>query len=145
MGCAGDIVSDSAEENGIFFLFFVAFTRLVFAMPPPLEKCLQARLRPAQYKGMHIMCALICVDGLQIHDMANHVIFVRDAIAAMHVARHSGDLNGFAARISFDQRDGLWRKSALIEQLSGSQAGLQPDGDFRLHVSEFFLNELVGG
>jgi hypothetical protein len=47
MGCAGDIVSDSAEENGIFFLFFVAFTRLVFAMPPPLEKCLQARLRPA--------------------------------------------------------------------------------------------------
>ena len=80
--------SEMAPRRMSFFRrFFVVFTRLIFAMPAPLEKSLQAGLRPAEDEGMHVMRALIGVDRLEIYDMADDMIFVGNAVAAMHVAR----------------------------------------------------------
>ena len=42
------------------------------------------------------MCAFIGVDRLQINGMAHDMIFLRDAIAAMHVARGAGNIQRLA-------------------------------------------------
>ena len=57
-----------------------------------LVKRLQPRLRTAQDQGMYIMRAFVGVHGLQIDHVANDVVFVMDAIAAVHVARHAGNV-----------------------------------------------------
>lgn len=86
------------------------------------------------------MGAFIGVDCLKIHNMSDDVIFVRDTVAAVHVARAACYVQRLAARIALNQRDRLGRELAIVEQLSSAQAGLQADSDFGLHVSEFFLN-----
>src|SRR5258706_15502661 len=50
-----------------------------------------ARLRAAQDQGVDVVRALVGVDGLEVHDVADHVVFVGDAVAAGHVARHPPD------------------------------------------------------
>ena len=94
---------------------------------------------------MHIMCALIGVYRLQIHDVANDVIFVGDSVAAVHIARHAGDLDRFTAGIALDQRDRFGRQAPLVEQASRPETGLQANRNLCLHVGEFLLDKLVGG
>ncbi len=49
-------------------------------------KGLQSSLRPPQNKRMNVMRAFIGVDRFQINHMPHDVIFLGNAIAAMHVA-----------------------------------------------------------
>ena len=55
---------------------------------------------------------LVGVDGLQVHDVADDVVLVRDAVAAQHVAGVAGDVQRLAARVALDQRDHLRRGPA---------------------------------
>ena len=50
------------------------------------------------------MCAFIGVDRLQINGMAHDMIFLRDAIAAMHVARGAGNIQRLADIIALHDR-----------------------------------------
>ena len=67
------------------------------------RKRLDAGLRAPQDQRMDIVCALVGIDRFQVHYMANDVILVGDAVAAVHIARHAGDLECLAAGIAFDQ------------------------------------------
>ena len=70
-------------------------------------KGLQAGLSAAQNQSMHVVRALIGVDGFQVDHVPNDVVFVVNAIAAMHVTRHAGDIQSFAATVALDQADHL--------------------------------------
>ena len=41
---------------------------------------------------MHIVRAFVGVDGFQVDHVADDVVFVMDAVAAVHVACHAGDV-----------------------------------------------------
>src|SRR5690606_1449580 len=57
---------------------------------PSIER-LQAGLGAAEDEGVHVVRALIGVDRLQVLRMPHHRIFDLDAVAAVHVARGTGD------------------------------------------------------
>src|SRR6218665_3867319 len=75
---------------------------------------LDAGLGAAQDQRVHIMRAFVGVDHLQVHDMADHAVFVTDAVAAMHVARHAGDVQGLAAVVALHQRGDLGGGDAFV-------------------------------
>ncbi len=52
----------------------------------PSKKRLQPGLRPAQNQRVDVVGAFIGVDGFEVHHMADDAVFVRHAIAAVHVA-----------------------------------------------------------
>ena len=68
---------------------------------------LQSRLCATQNEGVNIVCAFVGVDGFQVDHVANDMVFVVNAIAAVHVARHAGHVQGFAATVALDQADHL--------------------------------------
>ena len=92
---------------------------------------------------MHIVRAFVGVDGFQVDHVADHVVFVMNAVAAVHVARHAGDVQRLAARVALDHGDHFGRGLAFVHQAAHAQAGLQAESDFSLHVGEFFLDQLV--
>src|SRR6266849_6270063 len=73
-----------------------------------------AGLRAAEDEGVDVMRALVSVDRLEVHDVANHVELVGDAVAAMHVARDAGDVERLAAIVALQQRDHLGHRAALV-------------------------------
>src|SRR5690606_27028297 len=99
---------------------------------------LDAGLGAAQDEGVDVVGALIGIDRLQVHDMTDDMVFIRYAVAAVHVARHAGDVQGLAAGVALDQRDRLRGELALILQAPGLQASQEADGNFRLHVGKLF-------
>jgi hypothetical protein len=52
--------------------------------------------------------------GLQVRGVAHHVILNLDAVAAVHVARHAGDIQRLAAIVALNDRDHLRRHLAHI-------------------------------
>lgn len=54
----------------------------------------------------------IRVNGLQVHDMADDVVFISDAVATQHVSCLSGDIQGLPAAIPLKHRDHLWTCSS---------------------------------
>src|SRR5688572_2246867 len=63
------------------------------------------RLCASEYQGVDVVRALICVDGFQIHHMADDVKLVGNAVAAVHVACDACDVQRFAAGIALEQRN----------------------------------------
>src|SRR5262249_1390721 len=66
-------------------------------------KCLNARLRAPEDQRVNVVCAFVSIDGLQIAQHAHHVKFVRDAVAAVDVARQAGDVERLAAIVALEQ------------------------------------------
>ena len=58
---------------------------------------LDPRLSPAEDQRMDIMRTFIGVDDFEVNEMANHPVFVADAVAAEHIARQPGDVQRLAA------------------------------------------------
>lgn len=50
---------------------------------------------------------LVCVYSLQVHDMADDVVFIRNAISSQHVSGLSGNIQSFATAIPLQHRDHL--------------------------------------
>lgn len=46
---------------------------------------------------------LICVDGLQVHDVTDDVVFISNAISSQHVSGLPGNIQSFATAIPFQQ------------------------------------------
>ncbi len=90
-----------------------------------LTKRLQPGLRASQNQGVNIVGAFVGVDGFQVGHVADDMVFIGDAVGAVHVARHSGDFQGFAAVVALYQRDVFRRAAVFVQQLADAQAGLQ--------------------
>src|SRR5216684_7405131 len=108
-------------------------------------ECGDARLGTPQDQGMDVVSALIGVDRLEVHHVADHVVLVRDAVAAMHVAGGAGDVERLAAIVALQDRDHFGGVAARILEPPEAQARVQTKGDFGLHVDELLLDQLVGG
>src|ERR1700722_9853343 len=74
--------------------------------------------------------------------MAHHLELDLDAVAAVHVARRSGDIERIAAIRALDERDHLRRGPALVHQPPDPERRLKPERDSGLHVGELLLEEL---
>ena len=77
--------------------------------------------------------------------MAHHLIFAADAVAAVHVARHPGDIERLADVVALDDRDHLGCEPPLVHQATDAQRGLQAECDLGLHVGELLLVKLATG
>ncbi len=88
------------------------------------------------------MRALVSVDRFQVHHVADHLIFRRDPIAAMHVARGACYIERLADIVAFDDRDHIGREPAFIHQAAHPKRGLQTQRNIGEHVSELLLVEL---
>ena len=71
---------------------------------------------------MHIMRALVGIHRLEVHHVAHDVIFLGNAVAAMHVARGTGDVQCLATAVALDQRDVLRWAVALVEKAADTKA-----------------------
>lgn len=60
------------------------------------------------------MPTLICVDGLQVHDMSDDVVLVCDAVSSQHVSGLSGDIQGLATAVPLQHGDHLWSRSVKM-------------------------------
>src|ERR1700730_4091767 len=98
-----------------------------------------------QYQGVNVMGAFIGIDRLQIHHVADHLVLVGDAVAAVHVAGGAGDVERLAAIVALQDRDHLGRVAPFVFEPSEAQASVQAESYFGLHVDELFLDQLVGG
>ena len=77
--------------------------------------------------------------------MADDVEFVRYAVAAMHVARLARDGESLAAIIAFHHRYRRRCGNTTLERPAKRQGAMQSERNFRLHVGELLLHQLVGG
>src|SRR3954470_18491833 len=96
---------------------------------PNSAECLDAGLRPPEDQGMDVMGPLIGVDRLEIDHVADDVELVRDAVAAMHVARHPGDVQRLAAIVALHQGDRRNPDAAALEPAAERQRPVEADGD----------------
>src|SRR5579885_2484188 len=113
------------------------------AVSPLAGKSLNTSLRAAEDEGMNIMRALVRVDRLQVHHVANHVVLIGNAVRAMHIAGYARNFESFPAVISFEQRNHLGSSTALVLEAPQTQTGVQAQGNLGLHIRELFLDQLV--
>ena len=93
---------------------------------------------------MDIVGALVGVDRLEIHTVPDHVVFVGDAVAAVHVASDARDVERLAAVVALQQE--MFSGASGPASISArAQTALQTEADLGLHVGEFHLDQLVGG
>ena len=76
--------------------------------------------------------------------MARHAELVADAVAAHHVARHTGDVQRLAAGVALDDGGHLDCRLAAVFEAPHLQTALQAERDFGQHVGQFLLHQLVG-
>ena len=86
------------------------------------------------------MGAFVGVHGFQIHHVADDVVFFGDAVAAVHVSCHAGNVEGLAAVVALHQGDGGSGDGAALEAPTQRQSAMQAQCDFGLHVGQFFLH-----
>jgi hypothetical protein len=92
---------------------------------------------------VHVMGAFIGVHRLQVHHVADDVVLlVRNAVAAVHVARLAGDVQGLAAVIALHHRDCDRCQAPWSISPPELQAALQAKRDLGLHVGQFLLHQL---
>src|SRR5271157_2906923 len=106
---------------------------------------LDARLGAAEDQRVHVVRSLVGVDRLQIGEMAHDLVFDLDAVAAVHVARGSRNIERLAAVVALHHRDHLGRRPALVHQPPKAQRALEPERDLGLHIGELLLEELGCG
>lgn len=92
-----------------------------------------------------IMGTLVGVDSLQVHDVADDVVFVADTVASEHVTGVAGDIQGLAARVALDHGDHLGGDLALILQTANLQAGLETQGNLSVGIGHLLLHQLEAG
>src|SRR5260221_11409343 len=79
----------------------------------------------SQDQGVDVVRALVGVDDLEVDHVADDAEFVRDAVAAEHVARHARDVERLAAGIALHDRGDFHRGRAVVLHATEAQAALQ--------------------
>ena len=85
------------------------------------------------------MCAFIGVDRLQINGMAHDMIFLRDAIAAMHIARGAGNIQRLADIIALSRSTPFRGQTAPHPSTGRPASWPDSQAQFPLHIGQFFL------
>ena len=67
------------------------------------------------------MCSFISIDGFQIHHVADDVKFIGNAITAVHVTGHSGDLEGLVYVVHLGHGDLSGCEVALVLEPAQAQ------------------------
>ena len=91
------------------------------------------------------MRALVSVHRFQVHHVADHLIFTRNAVTAVHIAAHPGNIQRLADIVPLDHRYNFGRERPLIHDAAHAQTGLQGEGDFGHHIGQLFLKQLRAG
>ena len=99
----------------------------------------------ARTQGVDIVGALIGVNCFEVHHVADHVVLVGDAVAAVHVVGGAGDVEHLAAIVALQQRDHLGCGLALVLEAAATQAGVEAKHGLGLHIDKLLLDQLVGG
>src|SRR5262245_45407425 len=118
------------------------YSLLAIRRSPASRKRLDPGLRAAEDQRVDIVRALVGVDCLEVRHHAHDVELVRNAVAAVHIARQAGDLERLATVVALHQRDRRRRRLAGLQQAPEPQRAGEAERDFRLHVGELLLNEL---
>ena len=45
------------------------------------------------------LLTFVCVDGLQVHNMADDVVLIRDAVSSQHISGLPGDVQGLPTAV----------------------------------------------
>src|SRR4029077_8894114 len=88
------------------------------------EKRLQPGLRAAQDQGVHVVGALVGVDGLEVGGVAHDMVLDLDPIAAVHIAGAARDIERLAAIVALDDGNHLRRHLAFVEQATDPERSL---------------------
>ena len=59
----------------------------------------------------------VSIDSLQVHNMSDYMVLIRNTVSAQHISSSSGDVQCFPAIITFQNRDHLWSQFASILEL----------------------------
>lgn len=100
---------------------------------------------PSKDQSMDVMSTFIGVHRLQVHDMPDHVILIRNPIPPKHVSGLASNVQGLPTVIPLQQRDHFRGGLVLILQAAELQAGMEAQRDLGEHVCQLFLNQLVLG
>lgn len=57
---------------------------------------------------------LVCVDGLQVHDVTDDVVLICDAVPSQHVSGLSCDVQSFSTAIPLQHGYHLWSRSIMM-------------------------------
>src|SRR5579859_555416 len=122
-----------------------AATAGVTASPATILEGVLAGDGAAEDQGVDVMGPLVGVDRFQVRGVAHHVVLAADPVAAMHVPRHPGDLQGLAAIVALHQTDRLGNPGPLVDQPAEGQRALEAESDLREHVGQLLLHQLTRG
>ena len=67
------------------------------------EERLNSGLRAPENERVHVVCALVGVYRFEVHHVTHDMEFVADAVAAVHVAGHAGNVQRRAAVVALEQ------------------------------------------
>ena len=73
---------------------------------------------------MYVMRALVGIDRFKVLRVAHYVVFLANAIAAMHIASGAGNVESFAAIVALDDGNHLGCEGTLIHQTADLQRTL---------------------
>mmetsp|Transcript_32716 Transcript_32716/g.77837 ORF Transcript_32716/g.77837 Transcript_32716/m.77837 type:complete len:278 (+) Transcript_32716:477-1310(+) len=93
---------------------------------------------------MDVCSALVGVDGLEVADVADDLVFVHDPVASKHVAARPRDVESLRAGVPLHHGDHVRVKLSLLLHAGGLQHGVEADGDLCESVGHLHLDELVG-
>ena len=60
---------------------------------------------------MDIVRAFVSVDRLEVHAVSDDMVLVRDAVASQSITASTGNVQCFAAVVSFDEGNHFWQSS----------------------------------
>ncbi len=91
---------------------------------------------------MYVMRAFVGVYRFQVYHMAHHLIFIRNAIAAVHITGMARDFERLADIVALHDRNHIRREPAVIHQAANAQASLKAKRYVTHHIGEFLLEQL---
>lgn len=62
--------------------------------------------------SLHLL-TFVCVDSLQVHDVADDVILICYAVSSQHVSGLPGDVEGFTTAVPLQHGYHLWGRSVI--------------------------------
>src|SRR4051812_13891076 len=78
------------------------------------RKGLDVGLRPPEDQRVNVVRALVGVHRFEVQHVADDVELIRDAVATMHVACDTRDVESLAGRVALDQGDRFWCGAAFV-------------------------------
>merc|ERR1719220_2700928 len=97
----------------------------------------------ANNECMDVMGTFVSIDSLQVHNMSDYMVLIRNTVSAQHISSSSGDVQCFPTIITFQNRDHLWSQFASILQSANLKAALKAKGNFGNCICHFLLHDLI--